>query len=816
VFFLVSEFGVFGEFAAILSIALAASLAVNFLFSRFLKVRSDVCSRLFLQIQRNHVSVSRAADAFFWLILFSYVLVFSALSVLQFQAFNVGYDFSIADQVIWNSLRGRAMETSITGLGSSWMGTHFAPILLALVPFYAIWDDPRTLLIVQTCALAVTALPLYWFARERLGSFLAAVIAIAFFIYPSLQYINLLEFHDISLAVPLLGFATYFLLKKRYSPFLICLGLALLVREEVAFIGIAFGLVVLGQGRRWIGLGLVVVSLLWAEALLQYVIPFYAGASNNYVIGIHYSTFGNSLPEVLQAIVTKPDLVLRQMLVPAKAEFVLHLLVPLALLPLAAPQVAVLALPTLGYLLLSGPNESSILAQYPAPILPFLFFGAIVGMQGVIKWVRSFRGFRASILPNAMHPAVIHLTIAALLLVASVLSYYLYAPGPLARNFDLSRFAFDANRSAVANDLINQIPSDAAVLTTGSLVSHLAHRKNIYYLPFVSDYRMAEYIFVDAARCWCNKDTFKSVMDMGFFQPVYDANGFFLAQRTPFQHSVQYDFEHEVSLLGYTLAPTETLRGGGTVYPILGWRADQQLDKRYVFQMHIVDSAGHLWARDDREPLGGALPTTQWTVGSTNGDQFGLRLPLAMPAGDYKLVVGVYDPESGRNLHADPSTNNSTGNDVVLATLQVEKNKTSVTASQLQERFELDQPYFVDMAEMRLLGFKSMPSLLHAGEVLHVGVYWRARSKPQTDDVVSVQLLDGAGKVMLEHTGRPAGGTYPTTTWDAGEVLLDWHDLAIPQTLPQGTYTVNVALTDSASGAVLGQAQLASIYIVQN
>jgi uncharacterized membrane protein len=105
----------------------------------------------------------------------------------------------------------------------------------------------------------------------------------SYLLFPALQYVNLFEFHEISLSVPLLAFATFFLVRRRYIPFLVCLGLALLVKEEMAFVVSAFGLyVLLIQRKRGLGLGLILFGVIWAVLLLQYVIPFFRGSEGYY------------------------------------------------------------------------------------------------------------------------------------------------------------------------------------------------------------------------------------------------------------------------------------------------------------------------------------------------------------------------------------------------------------------------------------------------------------------------------------------------------------------------------------------------------
>jgi uncharacterized membrane protein len=805
---------IFGEYAMVLLTATVSSLSMGIIVFQILIRNPSLVVGFRLEDRRARFLVHGVVNSVFGAFLLVYVIVFSWLMVLKHQTFHTGYDFSIFDQVIWNSLHGRLFETSITHLSSSWLGTHFAPILLALVPLYAIRADPQILLIFQTLALAFTAFPLYWLARKWLGNLLAVTITFAFFLFPALGYVNLAEFHEIALATPLLALAVYFLVGKRWIPFLVSFLLTLLLREEIAFIAIAFGFIILFQGRPRLGLGLVVFGLFWALVLFQYVIPYFSTTKSYVVTGFHYASFGNSPIEVVYSILSKPDLVLRTIFTPTKAEFILHLLVPLAFLPIVGLEVTALALPTLGYLLLAGEAQSSIRFQYPAPIIPFLFMGTIVGLHRVLRWSTTPYLWRGNTLAAESRLLIVKLALTILLLVTSLMGYYLYAPGPLARNFNVALFMADPERDTLARSLIAQVPKDAALLTYGGLTPHLSHRSRIYYYPFVNDFRQAEYLLVDTLQCyWCKEDV-DAMLASGYFETLFDQSGFLLARRRPFEHSLQIRFGEEISLFGFTIVPTGTLRGGQTLRPILGWRSEHDLSKPYLIKVYLLDQRGHVWAQDEHESQKGPFPPYLWRQGERVNDQYTLRLPSTMPPDDYSLFVEVHDPAAERTLVTLDAAGQSVGDAYALTTLRIEKDKSSITASQLRDQYLLEQPYYVDMQEVRLLGFKPMPATVTVGSVLPVGLYWRARAKPRGDYVVTVQLRDAVGRVAFEHRERPAEGTYPTTQWVEGEVLLDWHDLILPTSLAPGPYSLWVCLND-ANGATLGETSLTIISVVE-
>ena len=97
------------------------------------------------------------------------------------------------------------------------------------------------------------------------------------------------------------------------------------------------------------------------------------------------------------------------------------------------------------------------------------------------------------------------------------------------------------------------------------------------------------------------------------------------------------------------------------------------------------------------------------------------------------------------------------------------------------------------------------------GGTIRVALYWQALRGMHDDYLMAVELRDEAGDVCAEQADRPVDGTYPTTRWEEGEVLRDWHDLRVPATTAQGTYEVYVQVRDG--GAVLGELSLGQVEV---
>jgi len=277
-------------------------------------------------------------------------------------------------------------------------------------------------------------------------------------------------------------------------------------------------------------------------------------------------------------------------------------------------------------------------------------------------------------------------------------------------------------------------------------------------------------------------------------------------------NAMQVRFGDRVQLVEYAINRTNQIQGGDILYLAVNWTWQQDTTTPLNAQIDLVDSQNHIWSQIIPNLASRAFPF----IGSLWGpsqvrDLVTLPLPVTMPSGEYSIVTSLHDSTTGQPIPTYRATGELLGDSIRMVTLAIAKNRASFTADQLY----IENPFFVDMREMRLLGYKPLPDQVGPGTDLDVGLYWRARDKPHGDYVVVVQLRDALGNVALEQSVRPAQGNYPTKEWNAGEVLLDWHRLAIPESIPQAEYFVFVMLRDVEQSQILGETNIGKITIIQ-
>jgi len=106
-------------------------------------------------------------------------------------------------------------------------------------------------------------------------------------------------------------------------------------------------------------------------------------------------------------------------------------------------------------------------------------------------------------------------------------------------------------------------------------------------------------------------------------------------------------------LLGYDAAPT---RGADALDVTLYWFALRDVAANYKTFVHLLGPDGGVIAQHDGDPGGGFTPTSRWRSGELIADRHRVPTPAGLPAGEYGLKAGMYQPEPLRNLPVEPAT----------------------------------------------------------------------------------------------------------------------------------------------------------------
>ena len=329
----------------------------------------------------------------------------------------------------------------------------------------------------QAVAIALGALPVFWLARKHLGSEQAALgFALAYLLYPAVQWLTLNEFHPVALACPLLLYAFWYLDEERLGAFALFAILAALTKEEIPLVIAGMGVWYAVSRKQWRAGGAIAALGVCLTAIsVQIVMPhFNEGASSSFYQ--RYGALGHSPGGILATVFTDPGKVLSTVFDGEGVHYLLDLFVPLLLLVVAAPVVLVAAIPELGLNLLSATHtQSSIHHRLHGRSDP-----------AADRRHRARRSEANEVTPDLRVP------LAMTLVVVMVGANYVLGAVPVWRALPGGQAyqayaAHVATHDRITDRALRLIPDGAVVSATNSLGSHLSGRRRFLSFPYIQD-----------------------------------------------------------------------------------------------------------------------------------------------------------------------------------------------------------------------------------------------------------------------------------------------------------------------------------------
>ncbi|MGQ9668069.1 MAG: glycosyltransferase family 39 protein, partial [Anaerolineae bacterium] len=212
-------------------------------------------------------------------------------------------------------------------------------------------------------------------------------------------------------------------------------------------------------------------------------------------------------------------------------------------------------------------------------------------------------------------------------------------------------------------------------------------------------------------------------------------------------------------------ATASQIHGGVPLDIVLWWRPREAGLPRLAVTARLVDDAGVVWAQSDEQPLGTLYFSDQWPAGAVVRHPVRLHPPLGLPPGTYRLMVGVYEAESGASWPASDSAGFAMA---AAFTALGDEAPRSI------------RPRTVFGGCVGLLEAELAEHQVEAGRYLHLATTWGTLQSPAEDLVLFVQLLDGRGRLVAAQEGPPADGRFPTSQWAGGQAVRDMRSLHVP------------------------------------
>ncbi|MFP5363634.1 MAG: DUF2079 domain-containing protein [Thermoleophilia bacterium] len=393
-------------------------------------------------------------------------VLYAAVGLLRHATYrSTGFDLGIFDQAIWQLARLQAPASSLKGLPSLF-GDHFSPILVALAPLGACDCGPAPLIVAQALLVAASVWPVVLFARPRLGSGPALLLGTGYGLFAGIQSAVAFDMHEVAFAPLLIAWAALLASREQWRRALLCVLALLLVKEDLAFLVIAFGAWFALQRRPREGLVCLAAGALWYAGATRVAIPHFAdGKPFSYW---SYEQIGDTPAEALRNVFAHPLQTAKVFVTPGdKLRTLAALFGAFAFLPLLSIDI-VLAAPLLAERMLSSNAKYWTLQDhYSLTIAPVLAIGAARALPFVVavagaRWRRS-RGWPLKALVCAGIAAI------------GLASCAAFPLGDLARP---GSYAVPEARRG-APDALKLIPPAASVAATNHLVPHLSQRETI-------------------------------------------------------------------------------------------------------------------------------------------------------------------------------------------------------------------------------------------------------------------------------------------------------------------------------------------------
>jgi uncharacterized membrane protein len=388
-----------------------------------------------------------------------YALYFSVRTVGVHNGLGTSaYDFGLYDQGIW--LMSRGHSPFVTLMGRNLFGDHSSFILVLLIPLYWVFSSTALLFVVQSIVVAIGALPVYWFSRQRLRSEpLAAAMAGVYLLHPSISWTNLENFHPDAALGTLVAFAIWAAYAGKWRWYWVAVVLALSVKEDVAFVLAPLGLWVALKADKKRGLITSLASLFTMALMFLVVMRSFTGVAFRNSWRIPFGGIGG----LLKTALTQPTKLISYLWSEDRPTYIWQMLAPVGFVFLYEPSLALV-----GFVMLASNVVSTFWYQhqiqyhYSIIIVPCIVMGTVWALG---KFSRPARKW-----------------VSACIIATSLVCGYLWSPMPLARTTTTS-WNSQMPPVVAARESISRVPEDAVVAAYHSLTAQMARRVTIYSFP---------------------------------------------------------------------------------------------------------------------------------------------------------------------------------------------------------------------------------------------------------------------------------------------------------------------------------------------
>ena len=269
------------------------------------------------------------------------------------------------------------------------------------------------------------------------------------------------------------------------------------------------------------------------------------------------------------------------------------------------------------------------------------------------------------------------------------------------------------------------------------------------------------------------------------------------ASSEPVTTLIDYQVGSDIRLSSYRLA-SDQAAPGDILQVTLIWETALPLAENYTVFAQVLDEANHVVGQRDAMPL---TPTSDWPVAEEVIDTLGIFIEPGTPAGPHRLIVGLYDSQTGQRLPVISPSNreNQAGDFVELGRINI----TRPAAPLPLAAFEIQNLVNTPLLDIILLGYdlykpghRAAPDTpLQPGDPVRLVAYWMPSHPIRSLNYeLSIEVVTNKGEATPIAMSYPLAGTnYPLKAWREGEIIRAQYDFFL-NNLEPGSYRVALIL----------------------
>jgi hypothetical protein len=182
------------------------------------------------------------------------------------------------------------------------------------------------------------------------------------------------------------------------------------------------------------------------------------------------------------------------------------------------------------------------------------------------------------------------------------------------------------------------------------------------------------------------------------------------------------------------------------------------------------------------------------------GVQAGLLVAHGTPPGTYTMQLSLYH-EGGKPLNRSQD-GQATTPEAVIGQISVMRPPNPLPAAALRRL--ATTPLDITLSDtVRLLGI-SLPEAPQTswlqGDSLPLTLFWQSLKPSQPDLHIFLQAIEADGTLRAARDLPPVDGTFPTSQWQAGDLVRDPHQLTLPADIPAGSYRLITGMYNITTG----------------